>query len=124
MVIVIPNFGVATKGAYAWLDSDRPKSVADQATGFGAPKAFPGWLDLARGTNEFEAVVEKRHPVLRRYRETLANSGAELVRMAGSGSCVFGIFPHTSPLPTDLGPDARVMHTRTAARVVQVEVLQ
>ena len=124
MVVVIPDFAVATKDAYAWLDSDRPLDPYGDATGFGVPNVFPGWADPGRGANDFEPVVAKRHPIISTYLEKLRDSGAELVRMAGSGSCVFGIFPQNSALPKDFGPHARVIHTRTSDRVVQVEVLQ
>lgn len=124
MVLVVPDFAVATKDAYGWLDDDRPTDPYGDVTGFGALETFPGWSDLARGANDFEPVVERRHPILREYRERLLAAGARLVRMAGSGSTVFGIFDETATLPTEMGPNARVIHTRTSARVVQVEVLQ
>jgi len=124
MALVVPNFGVATKDAYAWLDADRPTDPYADVTGFGAPPAFPGWQELARGANDFEPVVEKRHPILREYRDRLRSAGARLVRMAGSGSCVFGIFDDASAMPTDVGPNASVIRTQTSSRVVQVEVLQ
>ncbi len=124
MAVVVPDFSVATKDAYAWLDSDRPDDPYSDVTGFGAPPTFPGWPELATGRNDFEPVVEKRHPVLREYREKLVAAGAQLARLAGSGSCVFGIFPKSSALPTNLGPNALVVPTQTSARVVQVEVLQ
>ena len=124
VLLVVPDFPVATKDAYGWLDADRPTDPYADATGFGAPESFPGWAELARGANDFEPVVERRHPILREYREKLAIAGARLVRMAGSGSTVFGIFDQNAALPTDMGPNARVIATRTSARVVQVEVLQ
>lgn len=124
MLLVVPDFPVATKDAYAWLDADRPTDNYGDVTGFGAPHAFGGWDELARGANDFEPVVEKRHPILREYRERLDAAGARLVRMAGSGSTVFGIFDENVAMPTSMGPSARVIPTRISARVVQVEVLQ
>lgn len=124
MLLVVPDFPVATKDAYAWLDADRPTDTYGDVTGFGVPDTFPGWAELAQGANDFEPVVERRHPVLREYRDRLRIAGARLARMAGSGSTVFGIFDQNAALPSNMGPNARVIATRTSARVVQVEVLQ
>ena len=124
MLLIVPDFPVATKDAYAWLDADRPTDPYGKVTGFGVPETFPGWPEIARGANDFEPVVEKRHPILGEYRRKLSNAGAQLVRMAGSGSTVFGIFGETVSLSTEMGANARVIPTRVSSRVVQVEVLQ
>jgi 4-diphosphocytidyl-2-C-methyl-D-erythritol kinase len=42
--------------------------------------------------NDFEPVVFARHPELKKIRERLVRSGAEVAAMTGSGSSVFGIF--------------------------------
>jgi 4-diphosphocytidyl-2-C-methyl-D-erythritol kinase len=42
--------------------------------------------------NDFEGVVFARHPELRRIKDQLQRSGAEVASMTGSGSAVFGIF--------------------------------
>lgn len=135
MAIIIPDFAIATKDAYAWLDHDRPNDGFGEFNGFGVgapPPSFPGWDVFGEDGNDFEPVVEKRHPVLRDFREMLTDAGAVLSHLAGSGSSVFGVFDVLSWSTLDhdaLGLDvaalgADVIHTRTSARVVEVEVLQ
>jgi 4-diphosphocytidyl-2-C-methyl-D-erythritol kinase len=144
MLILVPPFGIATADAYGWLDKDRDAGLVDyepidgSAFTEGSGRA-PGSVkevtlkpstrstasalgDL--GGNSFEPVVERRHPELRVLRERLLEKGAEMARLAGSGSCVFGIFGDRTPMPEDLAVDARVIATRTSSRVVQVEVLE
>jgi hypothetical protein len=57
-------------------------------------------------------------------RNRLTELGARTARLAGSGSCIFGIFEHSAPDPRDVELDALVLVTRTSARVVQVEALE
>jgi 4-diphosphocytidyl-2-C-methyl-D-erythritol kinase len=125
VILLVPPFSVATADAYQWLDDDRS----------GAPPAAmvrSEWTALARTDspwtneigNDFEPVVEKRHPQLKAMRDRLIELGARTARLAGSGSCVFGIFDKTVPDPRDVEVDALVLVTRTSTRVVQVEVLK
>lgn len=112
LVIVVPPFSIATADAYRWLDEDRERL---------------GWKEgplTASDVNDFEASVERRHPDLRQVRERLLASGARLARLAGSGSCVFGLFADNSPAELDLGIEAEIIRATTSARVVQVEVLE
>ena len=56
----------------------------------------PGALDWGRvgalQANDFEDAVFDRLPGLREFRDTLAESGAVVARLTGSGSTVFGVF--------------------------------
>ena len=132
VIIIVPSFGVATKDAYSWLDHDRPTDDRERLPEIGAAGAFQGWRAFATVGNDFEAVVEKRHPILREYREMLDEAGAVLSRLAGSGSSVFGVLDvvswgsiHPEQVALKTSPkDAAVIFTRTSARVVEVEVLQ
>jgi 4-diphosphocytidyl-2-C-methyl-D-erythritol kinase len=125
--LVVPPFAIATADAYRWLDEDRP--MAWPPTPSTGPKivelqeASSWWAGLCREGNDFEPVVEKRHPQLREIRERLQAKGA-IARLSGSGSAVFGIYEGPAPDPRDLGVDALVIPTRTSSRVVQVEVLE
>jgi 4-diphosphocytidyl-2-C-methyl-D-erythritol kinase len=125
VVLLVPPFSVATADAYRWLDEDRAASppVAIVESGWTAlTRSDSAWSsDLG---NDFEPVVEKRHPELRVMRDRLIELGARTARLAGSGSCVFGIFDQTVPDPRDVEVDALVLVTRTSTRVVQVEVLE
>jgi len=87
VVVVLPDFGVSTPDAYRWWAEDRG----------GDPS--PWTPDPARWTlhpegcrNDLESVVDRRHPAIAAIRRHLAGAGAELARMSGSGSAVFGLF--------------------------------
>lgn len=111
LVIVVPRFSIATADAYRWLDEDRE--------GLDWKPPVPG-----RPVNDFEPSVERRHPELRQVRDRLRESGARMARLAGSGSCVFGIFDQDYPDSLDVGIEAEIIRTQTSSRVVQVEVLE
>ena len=123
--LLVPSFSVATADAYRWLDEDRAAVPPP-------PMVRSDWTALTRSDaswssdlgNDFEPVVEKRHPELRALRDRLMELGARTARLAGSGSCVFGIFDQTVPDQRDVEVDALVLVTRTSTRVVQVEVLE
>lgn len=123
--LLVPPFSVATADAYRWLDEDRAAAPP-------APMVQSDWTVLTRSDapwsgdlgNDFEPVVEKRHPEVRALRDRLMELGARTARLAGSGSCVFGIFDQTVPDQRDVEVDALVLVTRTSTRVVQVEVLE
>jgi len=106
VVLVIPPFAVSTADAYRWLDESRPTTVS---------------LSKEQSGNDFEPVVEGRHPELRRHRERLVRLGAEVARLSGSGSTVFGIFSGPPPTAEEVADDALAIVTRTSSRVVQVE---
>lgn len=86
VVLAQPAAGVATADAYRWL-------AAERSAGRSVPRAATGWTALpAHGQNDFEPVVEARHPEVAAARRHLADAGAEVARMSGSGSAVFGLF--------------------------------
>ena len=100
VVLVLPPFGVPTADAYTWLSADRagtvPQPIEDGSESgtvpnwtdwVSVPGAVPGWR------NDLEAAVEARRPEIREIRRELADHGAWLARMSGSGSAVFGLFP-------------------------------
>lgn len=132
VALVLPGFGISTPEAFAWLAEARAAGADDD----GAiesdvrprvlfPHQFLTWDAVARlGGNDFERPVRARHPLLGTAREALASRGAQVARMTGTGSTVFGIFdraPDATLLSADIG--ARVVLTRTAERVAPVEVL-
>lgn len=124
VLLLIPPFGVATGDAYRWLDESGRHTALDGVS----PPSEGEWswnvverLAGDRG-NDFENVVEVRHPELREYRRTLTGAGARIARLSGSGSSVFGIFEGGCPSRAELPTEALVVQTRTSERVVQVEV--
>jgi 4-diphosphocytidyl-2-C-methyl-D-erythritol kinase len=86
VVLALPSVGVATPDAYRWLAEER-------AAGRSAPRRPLDWRAMPDGgENDFEPVVEARHPEIAEARRRLLSSGAEVARLSGSGSAVFGLF--------------------------------
>lgn len=89
VIVVVPNFGIATADAYRWLD---------EAGAFSAPETskqpIPAdWNDVANHAhNDFENVVFAEKPVLRELKQALLNSGAHTALLSGSGSTLFGVY--------------------------------
>jgi 4-diphosphocytidyl-2C-methyl-D-erythritol kinase len=131
MLVLVPPFATATADAYRWLDEDRaaglgpfpPVHAASASVTLEATTSTWRHFRMRMG-NSFEPVLERRHPELRVLRERLDAAGAESAMLAGSGSCVFGVFLDRAPSPESLDVDAQVIATRTSDRVVEVEVLQ
>lgn len=121
VLLVVPRFGISTADAYGWLREAR--AYDDAEVGMGSVTRASGWAGLDLG-NTFERVVEPRFPDIRQYRERLTQAGATIARLSGSGSTLFGLFEHGAPDAESLDLDTRVIRTRTARSVVQVEVRQ
>lgn len=126
-VLVCFPFGVATRDAYAWLDQAGgggggavARSLEDYAT----------WASVSRiAHNDFEAVVAPRFAdiatALTALRAHAANRGDPdaIALLAGSGATVVLLTDHLSDRDVDVGiAAARTVRTRTATRVVDVEV--
>jgi len=126
VLLAVPPFSISTADAYRWLDEARALEPKPEEGSIAGAELFrPGWEGLTHNSrNDFEPVVEKRYPLLREIRERLMAMGARMARLAGSGSCVFGLFDDFKPDPRDVGLDALVIPTNTSSRVVQVEVLE
>ena len=80
IALVLPAFSSSTQAAFqAW---DRRSPSMPHAPG-------PANDPLA---NDFQALLEEKHPILAGYRETLAACGARGTALSGSGPVVFGLF--------------------------------
>ncbi len=90
VVLLVPEFGVATSDAYGWYDADRAQGVVAARE----PQFVPGpWPSrAAQLVNDLEAAVARRHPEIDRMRQVLKRQGAAAAMMSGSGSTVFGLF--------------------------------
>lgn len=93
VVLLFPTEPVSTAWAYAALVDAR------RASGVVAPKGDIGidvpsdWPSTASDAlNDFEDVLFPLRPELRGLRDSLAEAGAELAMLSGSGSAVFGVF--------------------------------
>ena len=128
VVLALPSFGVGTAEAYGWMAAQRgnePQKSWSAARSLGPAEGLASWDTLAHlSANDFEAVVEARHPALGRIRSALQSAGAGIARMSGSGSTVFGVF-EGQPAPGGLtavhAEGARTVVTRSADSVAAVE---
>jgi len=101
IVLLMPPFSVATKDAYMWLAHDRggyeARGVVVQ------PTELDTWENIAAiATNDFEAVVGRRHPEVVAYAEALRGAGALPALLSGSGSAVFGVFAESEQAITGM----------------------
>lgn len=99
LLLVKPEVYVSTKEAFSQVT---PRPSERKLTGL-LQEPVPAWKDTVR--NDFEDSVFPVHPELRRIKETLYALGAAYASMSGSGSSLYGIFPHkvetAGKLPAD-----------------------
>jgi len=135
VLILVPEFAVATAEAYRWLDEDRAATArtgeapalpemgggGDDGPGgaFLLPSAdrLASWEELdGLAVNDFEAPVFARHPVLAGWKAELHEAGARPALLSGSGAALFGVF-HGEAERDEAAerfegrPDVAVLHT-------------
>lgn len=121
LLLVVPDFPIATADAYAWLTADRGEYVptADVIRA----NALATWEGIASSAvNDFERVVGRRQPVIAECVDVLRSMDATVAMLAGSGSTVFGVFdddPDPAAVVRATGVD--VIRTCTSERVERVE---
>ena len=122
VLLVFPPFPVSTAAAYGWLDQDRGEAGPTAAGPGPAPAPPASWREAARDAlNDFEGPVFRRHPLLADVRNVLAESGAMIALLAGSGSTLFGVFPDEEGVEAATAalraraPETALVRTRTAA---------
>ncbi|MCL4542202.1 MAG: 4-(cytidine 5'-diphospho)-2-C-methyl-D-erythritol kinase [Deltaproteobacteria bacterium] len=86
IVLIIPDFGIDTKGAYNDFDDFLLTNNADYYN--------IQYLDFKniKFENDFEPVIFRKHQILRGIKDSMMQCGAELSLLSGSGSAVFGAF--------------------------------
>lgn len=90
VVLVVPKVRVSTREAYGWVDTSRKKAGSMTLN---AGKLSGSWHKIAEWAyNDFQPVVSARLPDVQDALEEFTRSGAEMTRMSGTGSVVFGIF--------------------------------
>ncbi len=88
VVVVQPDFAIATRDAYQWIDD--AKACEPHAPPLLKPQS---WADVKRNAhNTFEAVVFERYAQLAEMRDRLRAAGAQIALLSGSGSALFGVF--------------------------------
>ena len=87
IVMIKPEEGVSTKEAYSGI------TITGERLGdLGKPDTF---------TNDFEATVFPKHPIIADIKKRLLDAGAYYASMTGSGSTVFGFFKNDPEGRTD-----------------------
>ncbi len=91
VVLLLPGFGVSSREAYDWYDSER--DLARGSLGR-EPQHVPGpWPSrAAQMINDLEAAIARHHPEIDQMKAALRRAGAVAAAMSGSGSAVFGLF--------------------------------
>lgn len=124
VVLLKSEIGVSTLEAYAWLDSTRAGHPAVPVL---IPfEALSSWDGLAQyAENDFEPPVIAQQPDIARMIAALDGAGAQIARMSGSGSTVFGIFPPAAQPPVlPVRAGWKQLLTRTLDSVVRPEPLE
>lgn len=93
IVLIKPEEGVSTKEAYAGI------TITGEGLGDLGKLGIPRKLD--KFTNDFEATVFPKHPIIADIKKRLLDAGAYYASMSGSGSTVFGFFKHDPEGCTD-----------------------
>lgn len=121
ILLAVPDFAVATGDAYAWLAASRGEYAPAGAVL--AADALATWEEVAReATNDFEAVVARRYPVIAQSIDRFRSADALVAMLSGSGSTVFGVFdraPDDSAVNNVAG--LRTIVSKTSDRVTRVE---
>ena len=97
LIVLKPNASVSTADAYAGVDA-RALTTPDTDPILSSSRAesvlrnSQPWLARDSLQNDFESVIFDIEPEIKRTKEALLQAGALNALLAGSGSCVFGIF--------------------------------
>jgi 4-diphosphocytidyl-2-C-methyl-D-erythritol kinase len=90
IVLILPDFAIATAEAYGNLIlTKRESSLKLQSF---ALSCLGGGNELLGLVNDLESATKEYSPAIHAYRDNLAELGATVSSMSGSGSAVFGIF--------------------------------
>jgi 4-diphosphocytidyl-2-C-methyl-D-erythritol kinase len=118
-LLAIPPFPIATASAYEALSIPRESHAA--ATVISRQRLASWDAVRADASNDFEAALFPKHPLLVELKETLLDAGATLALLSGSGSTVFGLFEldrdvaRASKRVRERFSDVRTVETRTFA---------
>jgi 4-diphosphocytidyl-2-C-methyl-D-erythritol kinase len=117
LLVVSPrDIAVSTRDAYRWLDRRLTKNSGESRLWSFCALCWSPQEDHL--SNDFEAVVFRRHPRLARIRRALLQAGAAEAALAGSGSAVFGVFlnPAQARRSARLFPEDQVFVCSTLSR--------
>lgn len=99
ILVATPPVGVPTAWAYRTWDERNPSTLkeSEPLTKFPALHGKDRFgIEALRGrlSNSFEDVVYSRFPEVEQVRREMIDAGAAVALLSGSGSSVFGLFPH------------------------------
>jgi len=95
IALITPRLSISTAASYAGLNM--PLTEVKQPSSLRGSRSVGEFINSLRLTgNDFERGHLETYPLLGRIRDALRDRGAQLVRMSGSGSTMFGIF-ETAP---------------------------
>ncbi len=93
LLIACPDIHVDTPWAFkAWDEANDFPSSEESLTTLGLGNKNPSLVSPPVVLNDFEPVVFKKHPTLRKIKEMLIQTGADAAAMSGSGASLFGIY--------------------------------
>lgn len=125
VLLVLPPFGVVTATAFGWMAEAR-RDVPLRAPAPMTLDMLDRWDAVAKlADNDLELPVVLRHPEIGVCLEAVAEAGAKIARMSGSGSTVYGVFDRraTAESLAGLPEGTRVVQTRTSTSVPAVRLL-
>ncbi|MDT8393849.1 MAG: 4-(cytidine 5'-diphospho)-2-C-methyl-D-erythritol kinase [Bacteroidales bacterium] len=88
IIVVKPEIHISTPEAYAMVKPDLGRASLRDIL----EKPVEQWKDVL--LNDFETPVFKKYPAIGQIKQKMYEDGALYASMSGSGSAVFGIFPH------------------------------
>jgi 4-diphosphocytidyl-2-C-methyl-D-erythritol kinase len=125
LVLLNPGIAIATSWAYQRLADVRSNAnppPPDRRSLSVPTNSLIKWDDLLNLVeNDFQAVAEEAHPLLREIRLLLITRGAEAAMLCGSGSTVVGVFSSEEKARQvaegiDCRPGWRIWVTRTSVK--------
>lgn len=108
-LLALSTFIIPTKNAFSELKRHLHAASFDDSgsRSEGALRALAG-ADVERLSevrNDFEGFAFRLHPELERVKKTLQGCGAVYASMTGSGSAIYGLFPHPIHMEDDCMAD-------------------
>jgi len=93
IILVKPNIHISTPEAYSLIKPQKATFSLNKIQNLNINE----WKEHVN--NDFEKVILKKYPEIKKIKTRLYEMGALYASMSGSGSCVYGIFDKNIPIP-------------------------